>query len=61
MKTKYFKDTIAGRGLKNKVRSKFPRPCLNCGHMHMHNNAFCSAGCCKQWRSNNPNQGRAMV
>ena len=28
-----------------------PRPCLNCGKKHVHNNSFCSAGCCHQWRA----------
>jgi hypothetical protein len=40
------------------VQTKFPRPCLNCGVMHTHNNAFDSAECCKEWNERNPNQGR---
>jgi hypothetical protein len=45
---------IGGRG----VKTRFSRPCLNCGRDHDHNNAFCSAACCHHWRSNNPCQGR---
>ena len=26
------------------------RKCLNCGELHNHNNAWCSAECCKEWR-----------
>jgi hypothetical protein len=29
---------------------KFERPCLNCRTPHKHNNSFCSASCCKEWR-----------
>lgn len=43
---------------RKEVRTRFPRPCLNCGHMHMHANAFCKASCCKQWRAENLNQGK---
>lgn len=25
-------------------------PCLNCGKMKQHNNAFCSAECCKGYK-----------
>lgn len=36
----------------------FPRPCLNDGHYHTNGNAFCCVSCCKEWRENNPHQGR---
>lgn len=26
------------------------RPCLNCGTPHDHNNAFCSASCCREYK-----------
>lgn len=26
------------------------RPCLNCGKMKQHNNSFCSAECCREWK-----------
>jgi hypothetical protein len=26
------------------------KPCLNCGKMKKHNNAYCSAECCRQYR-----------
>lgn len=29
---------------------KSPRPCLNCGVAHKHNNSFCSGECCKEWQ-----------
>ena len=35
------------------------RDCLYCGRRHKHNNAFCDADCCKDWRADNPQQGRA--
>ena len=28
-------------------RAKPTKPCLSCGILHQHNNAFCSANCCK--------------
>lgn len=34
------------------VRQKqwdLPRPCIKCGTKHTHNNAFCSAACCKEY------------
>lgn len=30
---------------------KKPRPCLNCKKPHIHNNSFCSAECCKEYRA----------
>lgn len=30
------------------------RPCLFCGTMHTHNNAFCSAKCCRDHRECKP-------
>jgi len=26
------------------------RPCLLCGKPHRHNNSWCSAECCREWR-----------
>ncbi len=26
------------------------KPCLQCGTLHRHNNAWCSPACCKTWR-----------
>jgi len=26
------------------------KPCIHCGDEHTHNNAFCSAKCCKEYR-----------
>lgn len=34
------------------------RDCLFCGRRHRHNNAFCDADCCRDWRHENPQQGR---
>lgn len=33
------------------------RPCLNCGKPKRHNNSFCSANCCKEYKakSHQPN------
>jgi hypothetical protein len=29
------------------------KKCLNCGKEHNHNNSFCCANCCKEWRNKN--------
>lgn len=26
------------------------KPCLRCGKLKQHNNAFCSADCCRAWK-----------
>lgn len=44
-----------------RITTKFPRPCLECGKPHTHNNAFCSSFHAKQWREKNPNQGRVFA
>lgn len=33
-----------------RYNSPAPRPCLNCGKPHNHNNSFCSADCCRYYR-----------
>jgi len=30
---------------------RLERECIRCGTPHRHNNAFCSAECCKAWRA----------
>lgn len=44
-------DAFAGftRQIRNVVKVK-ARPCLNCGKPNMHNNAWCSPECCKEYR-----------
>ena len=27
------------------------KPCLRCGKLKQHNNAFCSADCCRAWKT----------
>ena len=34
------------------------KPCLFCGKPKQHNNAFCSAECCRAWRSK-PNKSES--
>ena len=34
------------------------RPCLRCGKEHRHNNAWCSAECCREWRRLNKGSRR---
>ena len=36
-------------------KTKEDRPCLNCGKMHLHNNSYCSAECCKAYRAKGKN------
>jgi len=31
--------------------SKGPRPCIQCKHLHSHNNSFCSADCCRAYKA----------
>lgn len=31
-------------------RDKPARPCLHCGKAHTHNNCYCSAECCREYR-----------
>lgn len=33
-------------------RPRRKKPCIQCSKMHRHNNSFCSAACCKLYRSN---------
>ena len=33
-------------------KSKKSKKCLHCGKKHYHNNSFCSADCCKDYRAN---------
>ena len=37
--------------ISSKVSNKRFKQCLNCNKGHMHNNSFCSADCCKEWRA----------
>ena len=39
------------------VYRKPKRPCLQCGKPHNHNNSWCSADCCKKYRSEQQNTG----
>jgi len=38
-------------GVKLPIARPMERPCLECGTMHTHANAWCSASCCKTWRA----------
>lgn len=33
-----------------KTKQKEQRPCLQCGKLKQHNNSFCSAKCCKEYK-----------
>ncbi|WP_299733907.1 hypothetical protein [uncultured Endozoicomonas sp.] len=37
-------------GLKKIFHKKKPRPCLQCNHLHNHNNSWCSAECRRKFR-----------
>lgn len=37
------------------VNPKMPRPCLKCGKNHYHNNSFCSAECCEEYKNGKSN------
>lgn len=43
------------QGAVTTIRRNQPRPCLNtsCKKLHKHNNAYCSATCCKEHRASN--------
>ena len=40
---------------------RFARACINCSPPHRHNQPWCSANCCDEWRLENPNQGRDIT
>ncbi len=37
-------------GSRKKYQKKKVKQCLNCGNEHTHNNRFCSAECCKEFK-----------
>ncbi len=37
-------------GLRKIYHPKKEKACLNCGTVHTHNNSFCSATCCKEYK-----------
>lgn len=41
---------MPGSGLSHGPAEKPERPCLLCGKPHQHNNCWCSAECCREWR-----------
>lgn len=34
-----------------RARVQKEEPCLNCGKLKTHSNAFCSGDCCRAWKS----------
>jgi hypothetical protein len=43
----------------NKIKTEnFPRPCINCGKKHTHNQPWCSSLCATEWRLTHRRQGK---
>ena len=43
---------VGGMPLFRQRAEKEQRPCINCGTMKRHNNSFCSAKCCREYKQN---------
>ena len=50
-----------GNGRRSRERYTLPpaRPCLQCGKTKQHNNAFCSAACCRAHKRGDPQDAPA--
>lgn len=67
MKNKLLVSAIAGILTEQYVEEKYgaslraePKPkktCVECKAEHTHNNSWCSAKCCKTWKSKQPDKG----
>ncbi|UYM14285.1 hypothetical protein [Endozoicomonas euniceicola] len=48
-------------GQRVRRHKKQSRPCLNkCGKLHIHNNSFCSADCCHEYRARKKEQDNGL-